>query len=44
MAIRVLPEAVDDLREAVRYYRNIKPPTVGRQLAARVFASFKRAM
>jgi plasmid stabilization system protein ParE len=44
VAIRVLPEARDDLREAVRYYRDIKPPAVGKNLAARVLSSFKQAM
>lgn len=44
MATRVLPEARDDLREAVRYYRNVKPPVLGKQLAARVMAAFKEAV
>ena len=44
MAVRLLPEARDDLREAIRYYRAIPPPATGRQLAARVLASFKDAM
>jgi hypothetical protein len=44
MAVRVLPEARDDLREAVRYYRGIKLPAVGKQFAGRVLASFKRAV
>lgn len=43
MATRVLPEAHDDLREAIRYYRNVKPPVLGKQLAARVMAAFKEA-
>ena len=44
MATRVLPEARDDLREAVRYYRNVKPPVLGKQLATRVMTSFKEAV
>lgn len=44
MATRILPEARDDLRNAVRYYRNIKPPALGKQLAARVMAAFKKAV
>ena len=44
MAVRVLPEARDDLREAVRYYRKIKPPSVGRHLAERVLGAFKAAV
>jgi plasmid stabilization system protein ParE len=43
MAARVLPEAGDDLREAVRYYRNVRPPALGKQLAARVLGAFKEA-
>lgn len=44
MATRVLPDARDDLREAIRYYRNIKPPVLGKQLAARMMAAFKEAV
>ena len=44
MATRILPEARDDLRNAIRYYRNIKPPTLGKQLAARVMAAFKKVV
>ncbi|MBS2014614.1 MAG: type II toxin-antitoxin system RelE/ParE family toxin [Deltaproteobacteria bacterium] len=44
MATRVLPEARDDLREAVRYYRNIKPPVLGKQLATRMMAAFKKSV
>lgn len=44
MAAIVLPEARADLREAIRYYRAIKPPAVGMQLAARVFAAFREAV
>ena len=44
MAPRILPEARDDLRGAIRYYRNVKPPVLGRQLAARVMAAFKEAI
>ncbi len=44
MATRVLPDARDDLREAVRYYRNIKPPVLGKQLATRMMAAFKEAV
>ncbi len=43
MATRVLPDARDDLREAVRYYRNIKPPVLGKQLATRMMAAVVRA-
>ena len=42
MTIKVLPEAREDLREAVRYYRSIQPPDVGRQLAERVLAAFRQ--
>ena len=44
MATRVLPEARDDLRDAIRYYRNVKPPVLGKQLATRVMAAFKEAV
>jgi len=44
MPTRVLPEARDDLREAIRYYRNVKPPVLGKQLATRVMAAFKEAV
>ena len=44
MATRVLPEARDDLREAIRYYRNVKPPVLGKQLATRVMAAFKESV
>jgi len=44
MATRVLPEARDDLREAVRYYRDVRPPALGKQLAARIMAAFKSAV
>jgi hypothetical protein len=36
MPTRVLPEARDDLREAIKYYRNIKPAVLGKRLATRV--------
>lgn len=44
MATRVLPEARDDLRSAIRYYRDVKPPALGKQLAARVMAAFREAI
>lgn len=44
MAAKVLPEARDDLRAAIRHYRKVKPPTVGKSLAARVMAAFKEAV
>jgi hypothetical protein len=44
MRIRGLPEARDDLREAVAYYRHIKPPAIGKLLAERVLAAFKQAV
>jgi plasmid stabilization system protein ParE len=44
MATKVLPEARDDLRSTIRYYRNVRPPVLGRQLAARVMAAFKDAV
>jgi plasmid stabilization system protein ParE len=44
MATRVLPEARDDLTEAVRYYRDIKPPMLGKRLATRLMTSFKGAV
>ena len=44
MATKVLPEARDDLRNAIRYYRNVRPPVLGKQLAARVMAAFKEAL
>jgi len=44
MTARVLREARDDLRDAVRYYRNVKPPALGRQLAAKVLAAFREAV
>lgn len=44
MATRVLPDARDDLREAVRYYRNIKQPVLGKQLATRMMAAFKECV
>jgi plasmid stabilization system protein ParE len=44
MATRVLPEAREDLRDAVRYYRNVKPPALGKQLAARVMVAFREAV
>ncbi len=43
MATRILPEARDDLRDAIRYYRNVKPPVLGKQLATRVMVAFKEA-
>jgi plasmid stabilization system protein ParE len=43
MTARILPEAREDLREAVRYYRSIRPPALGRQLAERVLAAFRDA-
>jgi plasmid stabilization system protein ParE len=44
MATRVLPQARDDLRNAIRYYRNVKPPVLGKQLADRVMAAFREAV
>lgn len=44
MATRILPEARDDLLGAIRYYRNVKPPVLGKQLATRVMAAFKEAL
>ena len=44
MAIRVLPEALDDLRDAASYYRALPPPKVGRELAARIFQDFRYAL
>jgi plasmid stabilization system protein ParE len=44
MAIRVLPEASSDLRDAIRHYRAVKPPAVGKQLATRVLDAFKQAV
>ena len=44
MPIRVLPEAREDLRAAVRYYRAVAPPALGKQLAARVVAAFREAV
>ena len=44
MAIRVLPEARDDLRDAASYYRALPPPKVGRELAARIFQDFRQAL
>jgi plasmid stabilization system protein ParE len=44
MAVRVLPEARDDLRDAIRHYRAVHPPAVGKQLAARVLDAFKNAI
>jgi plasmid stabilization system protein ParE len=44
MAIRVLPEARDDLRDAASYYRALPPPKVGRELAARIFQDFRHAL
>lgn len=44
MAARVLPEARDDLRRALRYYRDVKPPALGKQLAARVMKAFREAV
>jgi plasmid stabilization system protein ParE len=44
MASRVLPEARADLREAIRHYRSVKPPALGKQLAARVLDAFKQAV
>jgi plasmid stabilization system protein ParE len=44
MASRVLPEARADLREAIRHYRAVKPPALGKQLAARVLDAFKQAV
>jgi plasmid stabilization system protein ParE len=44
MAIRVLPDARSDLREAIRHYRAIKPPAAGKGLAARVLDAFKGAV
>ena len=43
MAVHVLPEAREDLGEAVRYYRGIRPAAIGRLLAARVLAAFRDA-
>lgn len=36
----VLPAALAELREAARYYRNVPPPAVGKQLARRLMDSF----
>lgn len=44
MGCRILPEARDELRDAVRYYRAIKPPVVGKQLAQRVLGAFRQAV
>jgi len=44
MTSRILPEARDDLREAVRYYREIKPPALGKHLATRMTTAFKDAV
>jgi hypothetical protein len=44
MAIRVLPEARSDLGDAIRHYRAVKPPAVGKQLATRVLDAFKQAV
>lgn len=43
MATKVLPEARDDLRAALRYYRNVKPPVLGKQLASRMMSAFRDA-
>jgi hypothetical protein len=44
MSFRVLPEARGDLREAIRHYRAVKPPAIGKRLAARVLDSFNQAI
>ncbi len=44
MAARILPAARDDLREAIRYYRNVNPPALGKRLAVRVLAAFREAV
>jgi plasmid stabilization system protein ParE len=44
MTVRVIPEARVDLREAIRHYRAVKPPAVGKQLAVRVLDAFKHAV
>jgi plasmid stabilization system protein ParE len=44
MALRVLREARDDLRDVARFYRAIPPPRVGRQLAARVLSEFNASL
>jgi plasmid stabilization system protein ParE len=44
MSVRVLPKARSDLREAIRHYRAIRPPAIGKQLAGRVLEAFKHAM
>ncbi|NOU29826.1 MAG: type II toxin-antitoxin system RelE/ParE family toxin [Polyangiaceae bacterium] len=44
MAVRLLPEARDDLREAVKYYRKVSPPVLGKQLAQRVLAAFRECL
>ena len=44
MVARILPEARDDLRSAIRYYRTVKPPVLGKQLASRVMGAFKEAI
>lgn len=41
---RVHPDARDDLRDAVRYYRNVAPPALGKQLAHRLMGAFKDCM
>jgi len=43
VAVHVVPEAREDLREAVRHYRSIRPPAVGRLLAVRALAAFREA-
>jgi plasmid stabilization system protein ParE len=44
MAVRVLPEARNDLRDAIGHYRAVHPPAVGKQLAARLLDAFKQAI
>lgn len=44
MTTRFLPEARDDLRRAIRYYREVKPPALGKQLAERVMSAFTEAI
>jgi len=44
MTTRVLPEARDDLRNAIRYYRSVNPPVLGKELAVRVMGAFREAL
>jgi plasmid stabilization system protein ParE len=44
MAARVLREARDDLRDVIRFYRAIPPPSTGRRLAARIVNEFNASL